>query len=256
MVHAQKKKDLLDEIDKLRLELRTAKGELADSRKKEKVSLSQVKSMEIQVNDLKESNASLLTNMTSFTELSNKKASNLQKTQEIIKSKDKQLNSINDAITKTDSLNLAVFSAFKNAIGGDNIKIRNSTIHIILPNSTLFGSDKNYIVKNDAKATLGKIATTLTANPHLKIVVEGNSNALKFDGKNSIDNWDLSARQAASVVRVLQNDYNVAPKNMEVLGKSEYGSESIETSTRIIIDPNFDQFYGMVKENMKNSDKK
>ncbi|GAA3514230.1 OmpA family protein [Aquimarina addita] len=251
MVHAQKKKDLLDEIDKLRSELKTTQGELASSRKNEKSSETKVATMEAQVNDLKESNASLLANMTNFTELSNKKASNLQKTQEIIKDKDKQLNAINDAITKTDSLNLAVFSAFKNAIGGDNIKISNSTIHIILSNTTLFGDDKTYEVNDNAKATLGKIAATLNANPHLKIVVEGNSNALKFDGKNIIDNWDLSARQAASVVRVLQNDFQVAPKNMEAVGKSEYGSESIETATRIIIDPNFDEFYSMAKDNMK-----
>ncbi|KAA1244379.1 OmpA family protein [Aquimarina sp. RZ0] len=253
VVHAQKKKDLLEEIDKLRLELKTTKGELTDARKREKVSESKAKSMEIQVKDLKETNASLLTNMSSFTELSNKKASNLQTSQEIIKEKDKQLNAINDAITSNDSINLAVFSMFKNAIGGDNIKISNGTIFIVVPNTTLFGeNDKNYIVDSKAKPMLAKIATTLNANPTLKITVEGNSNALKLDGKKLLDNWDLSARQAASVIRVLQNEYEVDPKKMEALGKSEYATEGIETVTRIIIDPRFDEFYGLVKNNMKN----
>ncbi|MDH7448327.1 OmpA/MotB family protein [Aquimarina sp. 2201CG14-23] len=251
-VHAQKKKDLIAEIDLLRKELKTTKGELTESRKNEKVSEAQVKSMETQVNDLKETNASLLANMNSFTELSNKKASNLQKSQEIIKAKDDQLNAINDAITANDSINLAVFSTFKNAIGGDQIKISNGTIYIVLPNTTLFGeNDKNYIVDPKAKPTLEKIAATLNANPNLKITVEGNSNALKLDGKKLIDNWDLSARQAASIVRVLQSDYKVDPKRMEALGKSEYATEGIETVTRIIIDPKFDQFYGLVKDNMK-----
>ncbi|SEM30124.1 chemotaxis protein MotB [Aquimarina amphilecti] len=252
-VHAQKKKDLIAEIDKLRSELKGTQGELTEAKKNERVSQSKVKTMEAQVADLKDTNASLLANMNSFTELSNKKATNLQTSQEIIKSKDKQLNVINDAITANDSTNLAVFSQFKNAIGGDNIKIGGSTIFIILPNTTLFGeNDKNYIVDEKAKSTLEKIAATLNANPNLTITVEGNSNALKLDGKKLIDNWDLSSRQAASVVRVLQTDYKVDPKRMEALGKSEYGTEGIETVTKIIINPKFDKFYNLVKDNMKN----
>jgi len=252
-VHAQKKKDLLAEIDKLRQEIKTTEGELTEARKNERVSKSRVKTMETQVADLKETNATLLTNMSSFTELSNKKATNLQTSQEIIKAKDQQLNAINDAITANDSINLAVFSQFKNAIGGDQVKIGNGTIFILLPNTTLFGeNDKNYIVIEKAKATLKKIATTLNANANLKITVEGNSNALKLDGKKLLDNWDLSARQAASVVRVLQKDYKVDPKRMEALGKSEFSTSGIETVTRIIIDPKFDQFYGLVKDTMKN----
>lgn len=253
VVQAQKKKDLLAEIDKLRQELRTKDGELAEAKKNERVSQSKVKTMETQVADLKETNATLLANMNSFTELSNKKATNLQTSQEIIKEKDRQLNVINDAITANDSINLAVFSKFKNTIGGDNLKISNGTILIILPNTTLFGeNDKNYIVDAKAKPTLEKIAATLNANPDLNIIVEGNSNALKLDGKKLIDNWDLSSRQAASVVRVLQTDYKVDPKRMEALGKSEYGTEGIETVTRIIIDPKFNNFYNLVKDNMKN----
>ncbi|MHA7060155.1 OmpA/MotB family protein [Aquimarina sp. M1] len=253
VVHAQKKKDLLAEIDKLRQELKTTQGELTEASKNERVAQSKVKTMEAQVSDLKETNASLLANMNSFTELSNKKATNLQTSQEIIKEKDRQLNLINDAITANDSINLTVFSKFKNAIGGDNIKISNGTIFIVLPNTTLFGEDdKNYIVDEKAKPTLEKIAATLNANPTLNILVEGNSNALKLDGKKLIDNWDLSSRQAASVVRVLQTDYKVDPKRMEALGKSEYATGGIETVTRIIIDPKFDKFYGLVKDNMKN----
>ena len=245
-IYSQKKKDLLDEIDKLRSELTTTKGELTEARKNEKVSVSKVKTMETQVNDLKETNATLLANMNSFTELSNKKATNLQTSQEIIKVKDNQLNAINDAITANDSINLAVFSKLKNAIGGDNLKINNGTIFIMLPNTTLFGaSDKSYTVDSKAKPTLEKIANVLNNETAISIIVEGNSNALKTD------NWDLSSRQAASVVRVLQKEYQIDPKRMEVLGKSEYNTDGVETVTRIIIDPKFDSFYNLVKDNMK-----
>ncbi|WP_109300367.1 OmpA family protein [Aquimarina sp. AU474] len=255
-VNAQKKKDLLEEIDKLRQELKTTKGELNDSRSREKASLRKVETIEFQVNDLKETNATLLTNMSNFTQLSNQKAENLKKSQEIIQAKDKQLININDALTRADSTNLVTFSALKNAIGGDNIKIGNGVIYIQLANDMLFGeNDKSYSISDNAKPMLAKIAAELNKNTSLKITVEGNSNALKLDGKTLIDNWDLSARQAASVVRALQTDYKVDPKRMEALGKSEYATSGIETVTRIIIDPKFDEFFRLVKDNMKNASK-
>ncbi len=255
-VQAQKKKDLLTEIEKLRSTLQSTKSELAVARKQERISKSEVASMEVQVADLKATNDKLLKNMSNFTELSNKKANNLQISQEIIKEKDRQLNTINDVITKNDSTNLAVFSAFKNALGGDQLKISNGTIYVTIANTTLFGeNDKSYTVAAAATPTLQKIATILTENPTLSVTVEGNSNALKLDGKTMIDNWDLSAKQAAAVVRFLHTEGKVAPKRFKVLGRSEYATEGIETATRIVIDPTFDQFYSTIKETMKNGAK-
>ncbi|MDY8137447.1 OmpA family protein [Aquimarina sp. 2201CG5-10] len=256
-VQGQKKKDLLAEIDQLRQELKVTKGELNDSRQKEKSTLAQVQSMETQVKDLKETNASLLTNMSNFTQLSNQKAKNIQKSQEIIQAKDKQLNTINESISKSDSVKLAVLTVFKNSLGSEgSIVFKNGEIYITVANTLLFGEDdKNTKVEDKAKGILGRIAKTLNDNPDIKITVEGNSNALKFDGKTMIDNWDLSTRQAAAIVRTLQTEFEVDPKRMNALGKSEYGSQSIETATRIIIDPKFDDFYVQIKETMKNASK-
>ncbi len=256
-VHAQKKKDLLDEIDKLRKELKTTKAELNDSRKKEKATLTQVETMKVQVKDLKETNATLLKQMSGFTELSNQKAKNLETSLESLKQKDLQLKTITDAISKSDSARLAILTVFKNSLGGDaNIGVKNGTVILTLANTTLFGEDdKSYAIQDKAKGMLGKIATALNSKPNLKIVVEGNSNALNFKDKSISDNWDLSSKQAAALVRTLQKDFKVDPKRMNVLGKSEYGSDSIETTTRILIDPKFDEFYGVIKENMKNASK-
>ncbi|AXT60359.1 cell envelope biogenesis protein OmpA [Aquimarina sp. AD10] len=257
-VYSQKKKDLLDEINKLRKELKTTEGELNDSRKKEKATITRVETMEAQVKDLKETNASLLANMGNFTELSKKKAQNLETSLNSLQEKDKQLKTINDAITKSDSTKLATLTVLKNALGdqANAIAVKNGSVLITLANTVLFGdNDKSYAVSAKAKGILGKIATALNAKPDLKVIVEGNSNALNIKDKSITDNWDLSAKQAAAVVRTLQNDFKVDPKRMEVLGKSEYGSQSIETATRIIIDAKFDEFYSLVKENMKNGSK-
>ncbi len=257
-IYSQKKKDLLDEIDQLRKELKATKAELNDSRKKEKATLTQVETMEMQVKDLKETNASLLSNMGNFTELSKKKAQNLESSLKSLQEKDRQLKAINDAISESDATKLETLKVLKNALGdqANTIALKNGSVLITLANTLLFGeSDKSYAIDEKAKGVLGKIANALNSKPDLKIIVEGNSNALNIKDKSIADNWDLSAKQAAAVVRTLQNDFKIDPKRMEVLGKSEYGSQSIETATRIIIDAKFDQFYGLVKENMKNGTK-
>jgi len=257
-IQAQKKKDLLAEIDKLRSELNQTKGELAESQKNEKTSLAEVKLMEAQVKDLKENNESMLEQMSGLTKMSNKKAQNMETSLNAIKAKDKQLKTINDALTKSDSMKLAVLTVFKQGLGSDApIAFKNGEIFITLPNNMLFGTDdKSTKIQEKGKAVLAKIAKTLNKNKNIKIIVEGNSNALKFDGKTLKDNWDLSSKQASSVVRMLQKVYKVKPKRMMVTGRSEYATEKIETVTRILIDPEFDAFYSEIKETMKEMMKK
>jgi len=255
--NAQKKKDLLFEIRQLKSEIDSTKNALNTSQRNEKISVAKVQSIQEQIDDLKKTNASLLSSLSSFTEASKKKSDNISKTLESLREKENQLKVINDALTAGDSTKLAVFSTFKNAIGdAAKISITNGVITAAISNTFLFGeNDKNYIIDEKAKGLLEKLASTLNENPEVKITVEGNSNALEFKDENLLDNWDLSARQAASIVRTLQNDYMVDPKRMDALGKSQYGGTddfSIETSTRIIINPRFDAFYALIREHMKN----
>ncbi|NER13102.1 OmpA family protein [Leptobacterium flavescens] len=256
LAHAQKKKELLEEIEQLRSKLQNTETALAESQKNEKISSAKLSSAEEQLTSLKETNASLLSNLNNFTEVSKKKSDNVSKTLESLREKERQLKVINDALSSNDSIKLAVFSAFKNAVGADaQIGIKGGVIMINISNTLLFGdNDKNYMVEDKAKGLLERIGTALNNSPDIKITIEGNSNALEFKDKSLLDNWDLSARQAASVVRVLETDYKVDPKRMDAMGKSQYGSDalSIETSTRIVIHPKFDEFYSLIRENMKN----
>lgn len=252
-INAQKKKDLLEEINQLRQELRVSQGQVDDCQRKEVASQAQVASLEKQVTDLRESNSSLLSNMGSFTALSKKKAENLETSLVSLKLKDKKINAINDAFSKNDSIKLAVLTKFKQAVGSDaTIGVQQGAVYLTIPNSLLFGDDdKNYTLQDKSKSLLGRIGAVLVANPDLNIAVEGNSNALKFEKYFIKNNWDLSALQAAAVVQSLQEDFKVLPKQMEVLGKSEYGTDGIETVTRIRVDPGFKDFYVQIKENMK-----
>jgi chemotaxis protein MotB len=80
--------------------------------------------------------------------------------------------------------------------------------------------------------------------------------------KNSVllDNWDLSVKRSTSIVRVLQNDLGVNPKQLIPAGRSSFiplvANDTAENRaknrrTRIIIMPQIDQFYDMLEKEMK-----
>ena len=254
LVTAQKKKDLLLEIEALKSKLDSTQTDLATSQRNEKINAAKLTTLEEQITDLKKTNSSLLNNLNAFTEVSKKKSENVSKTLQSLKEKENQLKVINDALTSNDSLKLAVLTQFKKGLGeGVQIGLINATIIVNIPNTTLFGdNDKNFEVVENGKGILERLSKILQENAEMRISVQGNSNALEFKNEKVIDNWDLSARQAASIVRVLQTDYQIDPKRMEAIGKSEYATEGVDTVTRIIIDPGFDKFYALVREHMKN----
>ncbi len=255
---AQRKKDLIAEIEKLRQEITVIKGDLNSAQKKEKISQERVKVSEQELSDLRETNSKLLQNISSFTTISKQKADNLGSSLESLKEKDRQLNTINKAISTTDSTKLAVLTAFKGAISSAagneaSIGIQNGIVTIVLTDNYLFEEGDTYVITEKAKSVIEGIAKALNNNPDLTIIVEGNSNAIEFKSEEIVDNWDLSAKRATSVIRMLQNDFEVAPKRLEAVGKSEYNTDKIDTVTRISINPKFDEFYTLIKENMKNA---
>jgi len=250
---AQNKKELIQKVAELETDLQTTKSELSASKQEAARYKGEMEAVNIQLEELKSTNASLLQNLTNFTELSNKKTDNIGKSLETLRSKEKQLKMINDALTRTDSVTLALLTSFKSVLGTDaKTGLNNGAVTIVLDNSLLFNEvDKNYTVTENALPVLEKIAMVLKQQPNLKILVETNSNALEFKALKLTDNWDLSALQAASVVRVLSDNYGIAPARMQAIGKSEYGFDGIETTTKIRVQPPYEGFYKTIKEMMK-----
>jgi chemotaxis protein MotB len=74
------------------------------------------------------------------------------------------------------------------------------------------------------------------------------------------DNWDLSAKRATSVVRLLQTKFGIAPERMTAGGRSEYAPKEANTAeagrknnrrTEIIVTPKLDQFFQMLANGQK-----
>ena len=92
--------------------------------------------------------------------------------------------------------------------------------------------------------------------PDFEFMVEGHTDDVPYRKGVLLDNWDLSAKRATAVVRILQNDYGVDPKRMTAAGRAEYvpvssTEKSRNRRTRIVVLPKIDQFYSMIEEGMK-----
>lgn len=219
-----------------------------------------------EVSYLKNTNQALLNNVGNLSTLSRKEAENLEKSLESIKEKDTQIKTMREAITKKDSVTLALVTSLKGALGNladedIEINVEKGVVYVSISDKLLFNSG-SYQVSDRAKQVLSKVAKVVNNKPEIDIMVEGHTDDKPIQNTVLQDNWDLSVKRATSVVRILQEEYNVDPKRMTAAGRSSYipvaENESREgraknRRTRIIVLPKLDQYFGMIEEGMKNA---
>lgn len=245
LVYAQKKSELIAEIEILKSQLDSTKAQVFEAKKNEKIGLDKAESFEGQVLELQEANTTLLKNLTSFAEVSNKNSDNINRTLASLGEKENQLKVIKDAIAGNDSTTIVVLTNAKQTLGEDaKLGVSNGAVVISTGLKFLFGDGANSTTVSAAAETwLGKIANVLTANPTMAITIEG----LSMTGE-----LDIAAQQAATVADVLQTKYTIAPDRIAAMGKDGDFKEGINLK----LHPRFDQFYLMVREHMKNGNKK
>lgn len=231
----------------------------------EKAALSmREESLKEQNDMLKSNNKDLINNMSNLTTLTQKGAENLEKSLESLREKDLTINNLRDAITRRDSVNLALVQSLKGVLGNLNdedidIKVEKGVVYVSISDKLLFKSG-SYGITSRAKEILGKVAKVVNNKPDFEFMVEGHTDNVPISTSCFADNWDLSAKRATSVVRMLQNDFGVDPKRMTAAGRGEYAPISSNETisgraqnrrTRIVILPKLDQFYNMVEEGLK-----
>jgi chemotaxis protein MotB len=230
---------------------------LDDNKKIEATLQERVKTLQERIDDLKQQNETM-TNLTS------KGATNLEKTLESLKEKDLKINRMQDALTKRDSMTLALVTSLKGALGdlSDSdieVNVEKGVVYVSISDKLLFTSG-SYNITARAKAVLGKVAKVVNNKPDIEFLVEGHTDNVPIKNDVLLDNWDLSVKRATAVVRVLQNDYGVDPKRMTAAGRSYYipvasndtaDGKALNRRTRIVVLPKLDQFYNLIEEGMK-----
>ncbi|MCX2719689.1 OmpA family protein [Lentiprolixibacter aurantiacus] len=226
--------------------------------------MAQLKTLEDQNAFLKANNQELINNMGNLTTLTTKGAENLEKSLESLQEKDLTIRKLQDAITRRDSVNLALVQSLKGVLGNLDdedieISVEKGVVFVSISDKLLFRSG-SYTVTNAAKQVLGKVAKVVNNKPDFEFMVEGHTDNVPYRSGVLLDNWDLSAKRATSIVRILQNDFGVDPARMTAAGRSYYvplmdnnsaANRAKNRRTRIVVLPKLDQFYSMIEEGMK-----
>ncbi|WP_034892917.1 OmpA family protein [Gillisia sp. Hel_I_29] len=207
------------------------------------------------INSLKESNDAKM-EMNDLTVMSNNTKEKMRATIAKMDSSE-----FEGATTLEDSINLAVSYNLKQSISSEgesddvNITVDKTVVMINVSDKLLFNSG-SYRVNSKANGLLKKLAEVINSEPSMEVMVEGHTDDRKMVKESYLqDNWDLSVRRATSIVRLLQDKYNVDPSKLIAAGRSSYSPLVENTSkdnmaknrrTRIVIIPNLDKFFAML----------
>jgi chemotaxis protein MotB len=216
------------------------------------------------VDGLKDQNQHLISQSKDMTVLTTKGAENIEKALESIKEKDLKISRMQDALTKKDSVTLAVVTSLKSAVGISDpdieINVEKGVVFISIADKLLFKSG-SYEVTDKAKGVLAKVAKVVNDKPDFECMVEGHTDNVPYNGSGILlDNWDLSVKRSTSIIRVLTGQLGVKPEQLIAAGRSSYvplvPNDSAENKaknrrTRIYVMPKIDQFYDMVEKEMK-----
>lgn len=226
--------------------------------------LSEKEAMSHQVDFLKKNNSDLINNMGNMTTLTTQGAQNIEKALETIKEKDLKISRMQDALTKKDSVTLALVTSLKSSVGISDpdieVNVEKGVVFISIADKLLFKSG-SYMVSDRAKEILGKVAKVINDKPTFECMVEGHTDNVPFTGNAILlDNWDLSVKRATAIVRVLTKDLKVNPAQLIAAGRSEFiplvdnnsaDNRSKNRRTRIVVMPKIDEFYDMIEKEMK-----
>jgi len=226
-------------------------------------SMARVETMKDQLSDLRKSNQDLIDTKGNLTTLTQKGADNLEKSLESLKEKDLKITRLQDALTKKDSVTLAIVTSLKKEVGLNDpdiqINVEKGVVFISIADKLLFTSG-SYNVTSRAKEVLAKVAKVINGKPNFEAMVEAHTDNVPYRKGVLLDNWDLSVKRATSVVRTLE-ELDVNTQQLIAAGRSHYvplvandtaENRATNRRTRIVVLPKIDQFYQMIEDEMKN----
>lgn len=253
--------DLRADYEKLQNELKNCNDLTAEGTRKRGELENEISGLKKQVDFLTANNNQALKQLENLSVISSSQAESIKKSLDNIGAKDSYIQGLQSELNRKDSLNLALVTNLKGAIGNlddqdINIKVDKGVVYVDISDKLLFKSG-SYDITEKAKVVLGKVATVLKNQPDIEFMVEGHTDNVPYKGNAYLaDNWDLSVKRATAVVRILQKEYGLDPTKMAAAGRGEYlplnDNSSAETRaanrrTRIVILPKLDQFFKLLE---------
>ena len=180
--------------------------------------------------------------------------------QESLYQKELAYNALNDEVKRKDSAMMALRNSVANAlVGYENqgltVTTRNGRVYVSMDNKLMFASG-SFNVNVNGKVALEKLADVLKDNKDINILVEGHTDSIPYRGSGKIsDNWDLSAKRATSIVRILTANNKIASNKITAAGRGEFNPIASNATkegraknrrTEIILMPDLSNLYNMV----------
>lgn len=241
-------------------QIQECRDEKAEMDRKRAALESRIGMLEQQNGMLKQNNNQAFKQLEDLSVISSSQAESIKKSLENIGSKDSYIQNLQRQMSRKDSLNMALVMNLKGAIGNlddkdINIKVDKGVVFVDISDKLLFKSG-SYDINEQAKEVLGKVATVLKNQPDIEFMVEGHTDDVAFTKGVLMDNWDLSAKRATTVVRMLQKEYGMDPTKMAAAGRAEFlpvasnatpEGKATNRRTRIVILPQLDQFFKLLE---------
>ncbi len=238
---AQKKSELFAQIEQLKSEKQGLEQELSKANREISSSKATAEALQTENVSLRDANATLLKNLTSFSELSKKNSENVNKTLQALQQKERQLSGINEMIAANDSTAIVLLTRVKQILGdGANADFSEGDVIISGSLNTLFGSDTSVELSEAGSSWVAKVAEVLRANPNRKPEVVG----LNITGE-----FGITYDQASVVAKTLTDTHTIPAEKLSISVQDGNFKEGISIKLR----PDYEAFYGTVKESVKTS---
>ncbi len=167
--------------------------------------------------------------------------------EQLIADKDRAVQELKDKVTN------ALLNFKENDL---SVEVKNGKVYVSLAEQLLFSSGS---IKVDAKGVtaLQQLATVLSTNPDINIMVEGHTDDVPISKKSQYmnDNWDLSVMRATSIVKILAEN-GVDPQAITASGKGEFSpvaendtaeNKAKNRRTEIILTPKLDELFKILE---------
>lgn len=245
-VHAQRKRDLIDQIDTLNMRLRSTESLLQQSRKNEAALGAKVMEYEKQLESSRATNASLLETLTRITEESKNHTESVGQALAELRRKEGQLRLISDALTSADSVTISLLTQLKQALGQNaSIGLENNVLTVSMKDQELFDGETGSQLVGAGKTKLMKLADVLRRAPGSVVEIQN------YQGTTA-DAEDLAAVRAMSLARFMTEEADTPAGRVRAVA-APLENDSISKLTQVRIRPDFEQFYIRVKGEMKQS---
>ena len=182
--------------------------------------------------------------------------------EKLLTERGKALNELIKVIAHQDSITNRLNKILHDALLGFksdelSVYIKNGKVYVSLSDKLLFKSGSAAVETKGIEA-LKVLAEVLNKNNDIDILVEGHTDNIPIKTVLYHDNWDLSAARAISIVRILTDEYKIAPTRLTASGKGEYFPRVTNSTpegragnrrTEIILSPKLDELMKLLKTN-------